>query len=379
LPQNREEELEGLLQGACDRIKRCTVHGAAQALRELLSGEFDLPAGEEATWLSLYNCVYEASEKRFRDYKWGKYLVNILRERKVREEDVMKIMTKKELSLYRKLENRSPREIWPFIAKYYSIKHYSQNDPKIKLPKFIRQNASWHSLLNYVRALQPSGSTDTDTLISVLLTMSSLAKNCKEKPKTLFTCCSLCWRPVPSRFMGNSGRIFCQFHTYRKQEGLLPQKKSYERGLKIKKKGEVGKMAVSTARKLFLLEDKTWPSNDHHKWEAYFDWFAMWEADPCQALPSLPRKSCWPDADQLFARLPNTASALPPGNLTYPAFLFEWLAPVHPLANRHEQDATRANYEIWGMDFLSYVLMLAHAEAWLDRCKNLHGKIYFPA
>ncbi len=189
------------------------------------------------SWSALHSIVFAASRER----SWppaGDRLVNLLCLRKERQAYLATILNAAEFNLYQKIENRSLRELGAFIANNYTCEIAGAN-----LPKFPLKQQTWSSLLNFVRSFQPTGISDANTLYSVLLTTQSLQKWKPRNITSAFCRCSLCWRPVPARFMGKKERILCQFHTYLPCETMPAHKKAYERALKIDKAGSIGKVA----------------------------------------------------------------------------------------------------------------------------------------
>ncbi|WP_027187748.1 hypothetical protein [Desulfovibrio cuneatus] len=362
----REEELEYLLKDACDRVERSTVWGAAEALGDLLASEMDIPRDTaKISWLDLHRIVLAAARER----SWpsaGYHLVNLLRLRKEREAYLTIILNDAELHLYQKIENRSPRELGPFIANNYTCELAGAN-----LPKFLLKQQTWSSLLNFVRGFQPTGISDANTLYSVLLTTQSLQKWKPRNVTSLFCRCSLCWRPVPARFMGKKERILCQFHTYLPCETMPAHKKAYERALKIDKAGSVGKKVKPVADALYAL---TQVSADCR--ESLANWIGIWDSDPCAAQSSLPCEVAWPNAEQLSSLLPAIAEVMP--IIANTASIIESLAPVHPRANTDERNGMLALHAMWCKNFFLFVPELARAESWLRQCKFVHGKMYFP-
>jgi hypothetical protein len=54
------------------------------------------------------------------------------------------------------------------------------------------------------------------------------------------------------------------------------------------------------------------------------------------------------------------------------------LTPAHPLADDTEAKGMSAYHSMWRKNFFLFVPELAHAEAWLEACKGVYSRIYFP-
>jgi len=350
----------------CDRVERSTVYGAADALRELLSGEMDVPHGE-ITWKALSGRIEVASHERRWELKEAGHLVALLRNR-ARREDRARGLDQESFELYRRVENRSPRELATYIAQNFRIRKMPPailNGPKWDKP------VHWDRLLNFVRAMRPWGLTSADSLYSVLLFMRAAERHKPTCTHDLFTRCSLCWRPVPSRFMGKS-RILCQFHNYRKEGSVPPHKKMYERGSRIAN-ASGGRKRADIEESLHALVGKN--EDLMSLWEK--DWFSLWSKDPCQARDALEYACEWPDQAGLNAVISNVIGLIP-GQGTSPAELLDLLVPMHPMCDDIEKEAMTANHEIWLTNFRLFIPELAHAESWLEACIIKCHKIHFP-
>jgi len=352
----------------CDRVERSTVNDAAKALRENLSGEMDVPVGE-VSWKALSDRVETASRERKWKLKEAKHLVDLLRNRAKREDWARRFLDDESaFKLYRKLENRSPRELATFIAK----KFQDEGPPLERMPLITLKGATWDNLFNFIRAMKPWGLKDAGTLYSVLLFMRAAERRKPIHAHGLFTRCSRCWRPVPSHFMGNGGHILCQFHTYQKIGSSSPPKRAYERGLELAKADSIGKRKKELADGLYGLVGR---NNDLLQDP---DWLSFWDTDPCKAEVILPYVCQWPEPAMLSKALPLLGSLLPREEDFNPAKIVEMLTPTHPLADPAEAEGMAAYHSMWRKNFFLFVPELAHAEAWLEACKGVYSRIYFP-
>ncbi len=354
---NKVCNLKDILLNICNCVERSTIKNAVGVFYELVV----LDEKEITSWKLLYIKITNLCAQERWPKKESEQLIRLLKSRMEQEAHVQSILEPEDFAIFQEIENRSLREIAPYIVDRYTLK-----SDKSRLKKFTPQEKSWEPLLNLVKQFPAMHIDGADALYSALLTKRGLLTE-DEHLTAPFLRCSLCWRFVPSRFVKNK-QIRCKYHNYSRSDNLPSKKRGYEHGLKIRKAGNVGKIAKKIADTLYgtisiQLEVKA----------DLIEWMEFWDS-PCEAQKKLPHEVAWPQSEVLFEHVPSVMQWMQKENWhAIPEFI-KAIMPIHPLANEEEQNFMQAYHRIWEANFFLFIPDLAHAEAWLQESHRIRKK-----
>lgn len=264
-----------ILKEACDRIERSTLYGAYAVFWELLGELFDNAMVEDLQTRHIKQCLcwqdlagaWQTAAPLCAQQSLGKYfdeLVGIFTTRVINEERARQMhLSDREMNLYYHLENKSLREIVPYLNTHYEIyagkvspAFFSEdafirgmNFDKINLlpalnseeykavekiqdiplrimeeekillkylqVTYIKKLDNWNQLIDYCKLLTAAHDDRANDLMSVLLCLQSLRADGKmPAPASYFTPCTLCWRMALVSTAKKKSQARCHVHQY---------------------------------------------------------------------------------------------------------------------------------------------------------------------
>ncbi len=406
---------------ACNRIERNTVYGAFECCQQFFSSIMSnedilrlrgLSEKRRLTWDALYKAWIAAFSDRI-PADDENTLAKILGTRAEKEARAIKYFDESSsLPLYHELENRSFREILPYINTHYKLslerlkEKYEYNPQfeetvtyafKAKMKKLekkrqatppdseiLRQTLqedifakirSWRALIGYVTLLVPNdpGSMhDTDDLYDALMALQILHDRGKNRfPVSRITTCSLCWRVVDLSTAKKKNNARCHVHLYEKVAGTPARKKAYARALEITKKL---RHAHSSRSRLLAALIKFFPY-DEKLIQIRLNHWSWWEHEPPQSVCPALGAPIFPDG--FWKALPHVARFLQQQKC--PLGSQKAIIKAMMSLNFRADVQTTAAYDRWitaWTDDIRYFLpVMAHAETWLAIYKKLYPSL----
>jgi len=417
-------EIESIKE-ACDRIERNTVYGAFECCQQFFSSIMSnedilelrtLFEKKRLTW----NALYKAWDTTFSDRNPCAdeiTLTKILKDRAAKEAWALEYFDESNcLPIYHELENRSFREILPYIRTHYKLdmerlekykcspqfeevisslfearikkleKKRSVTPPQEEILHQVLQEDvfaridSWPVLLEYVTLLIPKDTNegngrsihDTDNLYDVLMALQILRRKEKKKyPITQITTCSLCWRVADPSTAKKKNKARCHVHFYEKTAESPARKKAYERALKVTKKL---RYAHSSRSRLLAALIKLFPYDEKFI-QIRLNLWNWWEHEPPQSVSPTPETQNF--TDSFWEALPHVTRFLQQQEcpLESQKAVIEAMMPLHSSAD--VQTATSYDQWItaWTNDIRYFLPVMAHAETWLAIYKELYPSL----
>ena len=410
---------------ACDRIERNTVYGAFECCQHFFSsimGNEDILKlrgffeDRRLTWNALYKAWDSAFSDRIPSADEST-LTKILSDRAAKEARALEYFDGSNcLPLYHELENRSFREILPYIRTHYRLnlerlfEKYEYNPEfvetlfslcEMRMKKLEKKRSvtpsqieilhqvlqedifarvdSWAALIEYVTLLVPKDVSensarsihDTDNLYDVLMALQILRYEGRKKyPISQITTCSLCWRVADTSNAKKKDKARCHVHLYEKAAERPARKKAYERALAVTRKL---RYAHSSRSRLLAALTKFFPY-DEKIIQIRLDHWSWWEYEPPQSV--------WPICgDQVFTdgfweALPHVARFLQQGcpHESHKAII-EAMMPLDSSADVQTAAAYERWITAWTNDIRYFLPVMAHAETWLAIYEELNPSL----
>lgn len=405
---------------ACNRIERNTVYGAFECCQQFFSSIMSnedilklrgLSEKRRLTWDALYEAWIAAFFDRIPSADENT-LAKILGTRAKKEALAIEYFDESNsLPLYHELENRSFREILPYINTHYKLslkrlkEKYEYNPQfeetvtsafKAKMKKLEKKRSatppdseilrqtlqedifakirSWRVLIEYVTLLVPNdpGSIhDTDNLYDALMALQNLHDRGKNRfPVSRITTCSLCWRVVDLSTAKKKNNARCHVHLYEKVAGTPARKKAYARALKVT---ERLRHAHSSRSRLLAALIRFFPYEEKLI-QVRLNLWNWWEHEPPQSIcpasgTHLP--------DEFWLALPHVADFLRQQACPLDSIkaIVETIMPLDSGADAQ----TVADYNqwiaAWTKDIRYFLPVFAHAETWLAIYKELYPSL----
>lgn len=411
-----------ILKEACDRIERSTLYGAYTVFWELLGELFDNAMLEALQTRHIKQCLcwqdlagaWQTAEPLCAQQSLGKYfdeLAGIFITRVINEERARQMhLSDREMNLYYHLENKSLREIVPYLNSHYEIyagkvnpAFFSEdafirgmNFDKIKLlpalnseeykaaeniqdiplrimeeekillkylqVTYIKKLDNWNQLIDYCKLLTATHDGRANGLMSVLLCLQSLrADGRMPAPTRYFTHCALCWRMALVSTAKKKSQARCHAHQYTRIEGSPSRKRAYERALKVQKLLEFRRHERPS---LVHAIGKHFTFGKIHAL-TYFGFLKWWQHDP-QSLPRYPLENGKIPAE-VWDVAPHVANFLQSQHVDHesPLAVVRALMPPPLYMNAEAAVEYEAWIALWGEDFRAFVPVLAKAEYWM--------------
>jgi len=406
---------------ACNRIERNTVYGAFECCQQFFSSIMSnedilrlrgLSEKRCLTWDALYEAWIAAFFDRIPSADENT-LAKILGTRAKKEALAIEYFDESNsLPLYHELENRSFREILPYINTHYKLslkrlkEKYEYNPRfeetvtsafKAKMKKLEKKRSatppdseilrqtlqedifakirSWAALIEYVTLLVPNdtGSIhDTDDLYDALMALQNLRHREKNKfPVSRITTCSLCWRVVDLFMAKKKNSARCHVHLYEKVAGTPARKKAYERALKVT---ERLRLAHSSRSRLLAALIRFFPYEEKLI-QVRLNLWNWWEHEPPQSICPATGTQDFPD--EFWLALPHVAEFLRQQACPLDSInaIVETMMPLDSGADAQ----TVADYNqwiaAWTKDIRYFLPVFAHAETWLAIYKELYPSL----
>ena len=411
------------LKEACDRIERSTLDGAYAVFGELLGELFDNALLEELQarhfkqtlcWQDLA-MAWQAADSRCSPPSLRKYfqeLAGIFASRVVNEQRARQMhLSDHEMKLYYHFENKSLREIVPYLNAHYEIyagkvspAFFSEDTfirgmefdkinllPALKSEEYrtaeniqdiplrimeeekillkylqatyITKLNTWDQLIDYCKILTSAHDDRANDLMSVLLCLQSLRADCKmPAPTRYFTPCTLCWRMALVSTAKKKSQARCHVHQYARIEGNPSRKRAYERALKVQKLLEFRRHERPG---LVHAIGKHFTFGKIHAL-AYFGFLKWWRHDP-RNLPRYPLEtgkiplSLWETVPHVRSFLQREST-----DVESPVDVVQALMPLPAYADAKAAAEYEAWLALWGVDFRIFAPILAEAEYWLE-------------
>ena len=410
---------------ACDRIERNTIYGAFECCQQFFSsimGNEDILKLRELfedrrlTWNALYKAWDSAFSDRIPSADEST-LTKILSDRAAKEARALEYFDGSNcLPLYHELENRSFREILPYIRTHYrlNLERFEKYEcsPKFlevvsslceaRMKKLEKKRSvipsqtdilhqvfqedifsridSWDALMEYVTLLAPKDTSassarriqDTDNLYDALMALQILRyKGRKKYPISQITTCSLCWRVADPSTAKKKDKAHCHVHHYEKTAEKPARKKAYARALAVTRKL---RYAHSSRSRLLAALTKFFPY-DEKLIQIRLDLWNWWEYEPPQSI-------CPTCGDQIFTdgfweALPHVAKFLRQQGCPLESHkaIIEAMMPLDSSADVQTAAAYDRWITAWTNDIRYFLPVMAHAETWLAIYEELNPSL----
>ena len=411
---------------ACDRIERNTVYNAFKYCQQFFSS---IMAKEDLIELyTLFECkklTWNAMSKAWDAAFSGRSLSSeenelqkILKDRAKKETWATEYFGEVDcLALYHELENRSFREILPYIRTHYRLnlerlfEKYEYNPEfvetlfslcEMRMKKLEKKRSvtpsqieilhqvlqedifarvdSWAALIEYVTLLVPKDVSensarnihDTDNLYDALMVLQILRyKGRKKYSISQITTCSLCWRVADPSTAKKKDKAHCHVHHYEKTAEKPARKKAYERALAVTRKL---RYAHSSRSRLLAALTKFFPY-DEKLIQIRLDLWNWWEYEPPQSVCPTCGKQIF--ADGFWEALPHVAKFLRQQVCPLESLkaIIEAMMPLDSSADVQTAAAYDRWITAWTNDIRYFLPVMAHAEIWLAIYEELNPSL----
>ena len=417
-------EIENIKE-ACDRIERNTVYGAFECCQKFFSSIMNTEdilrlrgffEDRRLTWNALYKAWDTTVSGRTLSADEST-LSNILSDRAAKEAWALKYFDEANcLPLYHELENRSFREILPYIRTHYRLnlerlEKYECNpqfeevifplfEAKIKklekkrseiphqeeiLHQVLQEDVfaridSWPALMEYVTLLVSKDASkgnvrsihDTDNLYDALMALQILRRKEKKKsPITQITTCSLCWRVADPSTAKKKNKARCHVHFYEKTAESPARKKAYERALKVT---EELRYAHSSRSRLLAALTKLFPYDEKFI-QIRLNLWNWWEHEPPQSV--CPATGIQNFPDEFWEALPHVARFLRQQECPLESHksVIEAMMSLNSCTDIQTTAAYNQWITAWTNDIRYFLPVMAHAETWLAIYEELYPSL----